>query len=719
MDREPQRHGLCGAAVTTGWETLPGSFPWPPPNLQVFSAFRVGQVDLRWDDPSAIAVGGGSIVPTKAAGTITITGVPATLQTATGTITIAAVPIAPGSTLSIGGVMLTAVDAIPVAGDDTFDGRGIGGVSAVASSIATAINTGTVSGWGVATATPSGDHVDIIAGPEGAAGNGVTLSTDTNLIILSGATLDGGTDADTLSIGLVTLVATVDPRVTGTFKVGPSNFDTAASICDAINDPTNHLTGLVVAIVAADIVTVIAAQAGTDGNAIPLSTTSYALALSGSYLSNGAGAYCPPINNTAWTIVGVNIYRSDNGQRGPYVRVNRVPIGSLAYRDAVDNTLIENEIVRWDGDWLSKGTDSNNADWIFRAKFTPVVKAYGQAVAANAPSDIILKINGVVVPAQAVFGPTGDVTLINQPTWDLAREAWVPPILPTAASEVTVTYRYNANLIPTDLDRTNQVFYRVTTVALDPTGTSPSGLIETPLGYCPPIGLAEVEAVDYIWREAKRRNLWILEQGGERVKLFKKKVSGLPCYCYLDPVTREYGQQPSARCPTCFGTGFVGGYDGPTDIILAPDDAERRVSQTPNGRRLEHGYEVWTTENPSITQRDFIVKQTGERYSIGPVRRPAIRGLPLQQHFNIQYLDEQDIRYRIPVTGTDDLPWPETRYTNPEKSPCEEADPYPTGFEYQATPMGTEVPKIPDGREIRGRTPVWANLTYGGKGGGV
>jgi len=27
------------------------------------------------------------------------------------------------------------------------------------------------------------------------------------------------------------------------------------------------------------------------------------------------------------------------------------------------------------------------------------------------------------------------------------------------------------------------------------------------------------------------------------------------------------------------------------------------------------------------------------------------------------------------------------------------------------------VAKIPDGREQRGRTPVWANLTYGGKGG--
>ncbi|NBQ99612.1 MAG: hypothetical protein EBT79_10510 [Actinobacteria bacterium] len=701
-----------------GWETLPGSFPWPPQNLQVFSAFRVGYVDLRWDDPSTIAVGGGSIAPTRAAGTITVTGVPDTLEQATGTLTVVSAPVPVGATVTVGGVVLTSVAGPPVPGDDTFDGSGPA-ASDVAASIAAAIGDGSVAGWGVATASAASDTVTLVAVPEGTAGNGVTLSTDTPLVTPSGATLDGGADAATLSIGLITLSATTGPRTTGTFTVGPTNFDTAASISDAIGDPTNHLVGTVVASVSADIVQVVAAVVGTDGNTIALATDSEALTLSGPYLSDGSGAYCPPVNNTAWTIVGVNIYRSDNGQRGPYVRVNRVPIGSLAYRDHVDNTLIEEEVVRWDGDWLSKATDPNNADWIFRAKFTPVVKPYGQAVAANAPTDVTLKIDGVVVPVQSVFGPTGDVTLINQPTWDLARERWVPPVLPSEYSAVTVTYRYNANLIQTDLDRTNQVFYRLTTVALDPTGTSPSGLVETPLGYCPPVGLAEVETVDWIWREAKRRNLYILEQGGERVKLFKRKVSGLPCPCYIDPATREYGQQPSARCGNCFGTGYVGGYDGPTDIIVAPDDAERRVSQTPNGRRLEHGYEVWTTENPSITQRDFIVKQTGERYSIGAVRRPAVRGLPLQQHFNIQYLDEQDIRYRVPVTGTDDLPWPETRYTNPELSACVEADPYPVGFDYQASPMGTEVPKIPDGREIRGRTPVWANTTYGGKGGGA
>ena len=704
----------------TGWEVLPGSFPWPPPNLQVFSAFRVGYVDLRWDDPSTVMTGD-AVALVQASGSIVVAATPSVELTATGTLSVVGL-VSPGDVVVVAGFPFVAVAGPRTPGADDFDCT-LPTSNAIAADLADALNDAANSLDGTVLATASGTTVTVDAGAPGVEGNDITLGSTTGGVSTSGPYLTGGSDAATFTVGGVrTLTAVSGPRTPGgsNFSVDGNTFDVADSIAAAVGDVANGFSSLVTATSQFGRVTLTAVPVGADGNALSVATTDpTALVLSGDYLTGGSGSTaCQGVNNSAWNIVGVNIYRSDNGQRGPYVRVNRVPIGSLAYRDHVDNTLIESEVVRWHGDWLSKGTDPNNADWIFRAKFVPVVKAYGQAVAANSPSDVLVKVNGVAIPVQSVFGPTGDVTLINQPTWDLARERWVPPVIPTEASEVTITYRYNANLIPTDLDRTNQVFYRVTTVALDTTGTSPSGLVETPLGYCPPVGLAEVETVDWIWREAKRRNLFILEQGGERVKLFKRKVSGLTCPCYLDPVTREYGQQPSARCPTCFGTGYVGGYDGPTDIIVAPDEADRRVSQTPNGRRLEHQYEVWTTENPSITQRDFIVKQTGERYSIGPVRRPAVRGLPLQQHFNIQYLDEQDIRYRVPVTGTDDLPWPETRYTNPELSPCEDADPYPVGFDYQAAPMGSEVPKIPDGREIRGRTPVWANTTYGGKGGG-
>jgi hypothetical protein len=441
--------------------------------------------------------------------------------------------------------------------------------------------------------------------------------------------------------------------------------------------------------------------------------------LSGETLEGGSGdPACDGKSNGMWNIVGVNIYRSDTGERGPYFRVNALPVGGTFYRDCTDNVLVENEIVDWDSQWIQKGDASNNRQWRFRTRRCPVVKREGQAVAADSPTDVIVSIDGVQVPVHMVFGPTGEIDLINQATYDPSTEKRVLPLLPNpdGSSAVTVTYYRQGNFVKTDLDTKAKIHYRLTTVAVDPTGTTPSGLVETPLGFTPPVSPVHTEVIDYIWREAVRRNRWILEQGGERVKLFIRRVTGVRCPCQWDERLFEFSEHPLNNCLDCYGTGFLVGYEGPIDIIIAPDDAERAVRQTPNGRRLEHTYEVWTGPRPLLSQRDFIVKQNGERYSIGPVRRTQARGVVLQQSFQIQFLDECDIRYKVPVLGLERLPWPETRFTNPEDATCVESDPYPVGFDYQAQSMASEVGKVPDGREQRGRTPVWANITYGGNG---
>jgi hypothetical protein len=276
---------------------------------------------------------------------------------------------------------------------------------------------------------------------------------------------------------------------------------------------------------------------------------------------------------------------------------------------------------------------------------------------------------------------------------------------------VEISYYTNRNHVRSGLDA--KLYYRITTVALDP--DTPSGLIETPLNRCEPYTNIAVETLDYIWREAVRRNNWILEQGGERVKAFVRKQSGIRCFCRRDERQVEYSQQPDSRCQICYGTGIVGGYEGPYETILAPDDGERRIAQTQSGRRVEHTYEVWTGPSPLVTQRDFFVKQTNERYSVGAVRRPTNRGNVLQQHFTIGYLDEGDIRYQVPINGTAGLPWPESRTgRDPEV-------PYPViGTQYHpqqvgthpATPMTTEKDNIGDEREKRGRTKVWENQNY-------
>jgi len=447
-----------------------------------------------------------------------------------------------------------------------------------------------------------------------------------------------------------------------------------------------------------------------------------------------------PQGNSQFQVVGVNIYRSDASDRGPYHRVNLFPLGSLFYRDQASYVYIVNEIVVLN-QWLFRGDGPNDRRWVFRTKCPIVKPAYVQPYQyprqnqsplwGSDPTDVSVTVNGQEVQLEQVFGKSHEVKLVNQPSWDAATQQYAPCDLPlNPDDEVLVTYYTIRNFIRSGLD--TKTWYRATTVALDP--SNPTGLIETPLEYCEPRSHIEVEPLDYIWREAIRRNNWILEQGGERVKALLRKTAGQECCCnaQIDDKVKVFNKQPSARCLYCYGTGFIGGFEGPYDIIIAPDDSERRVAQTEKGRTLEHSYEVFTGPSPSVTQRDFIVKQTNERYSIGPVRRPSNRGNYLQQHFNIRYFDEQDIRYKVPIVGTTAFVYPETRHTHephqsfamsykdeglpyviPEQRPMPPYQPGPT----QINPTITQKENIPDGRpawegEKRMRTATGENWEY-------
>ena len=705
----------------SGWEPTTGQFPWPPANVTAMSAFHSSDTDLRWDDPSTVQTG--PATPTTTASvSVTVAGNPNVLTAASGTLTLTGAPVT--GTVEIGGVTLTAVAG--VAGVDQFDGSSADPAT-VAANLAAAINSGSVGSWGIATAEADASVVTVTAGTAGTSGNTTTLSSTAPRIDASGTTLSGGLDADTLTLDSQVITA-VAARTAGgmNFGVGPTNFNTAQSIADAINDTTNNL-GFITATVDGDVVTIWAYLTGAMGDGITISTTNTtALVASDSQTRGGTGVPCPGKSNTQWTIVGVNVYRSETGERGPYYRVNNIPVASTFYRDRTNVVETTGEPIPWDGleygnGWTFRGDSPNSDAWRLRVKHQPIVKRFhqGDAIPANAPNDVEVYIDGVRAPVFKVFGQTGEIDLDRAAVWDPATETWSNPPTPTATSSVTVNYHWmKSNKLVGDLDKKAKVFYRVTTVAIDESGESSTGLVETPLGYCEPISPINSEKLDYVWKEAIRRNRWILEQGGERVKLFIRRVTGVPCQCVWDPRLEAYSKQPMNQCLSCYGTGWVGGYEGPIDIIVGPDDSERRVAQTPNGRRLEHVYEVWIGPSPMLSQRDFIVKQNGERYSIGPVRRTQVRGLVLQQSFQIGYLDTGDIRYQVPMGSLERLPWPETRVTNPEDSPCEEADPHPLGYDYQATPMMSETPKIPDGREKRGRTPVWQNIMYGGKGSG-
>lgn len=402
--------------------------------------------------------------------------------------------------------------------------------------------------------------------------------------------------------------------------------------------------------------------------------------------------------NSRFQLCGVNVYRSFDSEFGPFDRVNQYPIGTTFWRDQTDNVMILDEEVtddRWVLRGYNTGAELDAPRYVFRTERYPIVKEGSQFISANSITDVEVRIDGVPARLRRVYGDAGEIEIDPNPYPEVGTQSALPGTVPVEGTKVTVSYRYNRTYLRTDLSQ--RVFYRLTAVGhlikADCGPNDPTELLETPLDRGAATSNFEIEKLDWIWREAVRRNRWILDQGGERVKLFIRKAVGVRCPCF----NNDTHHQPLGDCLTCYGTGILGGYEGPYDVIIAPDDAERKISQKDTGRTVEHMEDVWTTPSPLISQRDFIVKINGERYSVGSVRMPSNRGMLLQQHFMIGHLDEKDIRYMVPID-------------NPNRYLINRVHPAIPPLNSPA--QVTDKPNIPDEREIRGRTIAWENIVY-------
>lgn len=388
--------------------------------------------------------------------------------------------------------------------------------------------------------------------------------------------------------------------------------------------------------------------------------------------------------NGRFNLLGTNVYRSFGSEYGPFYRMNAVPVGSLFWRDMSTIRVVLQEDVSKNFVPSGPGTAANG-DYIFRTDHSPIVIDPIPGGINCVRMNMRVTVDGQPAVVDWLDAANGIVRLSKDGVFDVVNQKLSAPVLPNSdgSSTVLVNYRYTDNQLPT-LDK--RIFYRVTTVAYDDDGQ----LLETPLDEAACANSYEVEKLNYIWREAIRRNHWMLDHGGERVKVFIRKNAGIQCGC-----NSNLHGQPKSDCDVCFGAGFVGGYDGPYDITIAPDDAEMNFKQEIRGRSMVKQYETWTGPSPLLSQRDFILKLNGDRYGIGPVRMPSNRGMHLQQFFIISHLDSVDIRYKIPAIDPATLAYPQTRYTVPGRG--------------DATPMITDAGQIPAERQERGNTVSYEN----------
>lgn len=148
----------------------------------------------------------------------------------------------------------------------------------------------------------------------------------------------------------------------------------------------------------------------------------------------------------------------------------------------------------------------------------------------------------------------------------------------------------------------------------------------------------------------------------------------------------------------CYGTGYIGGYEGPYSLLVAPPETEKTVNLFDVGLHVSYDWMTWTGPYPLLTDRDFVVRQNNERFSVARVNPQGQRGAIFQQHFMLAPLDHKDIRYYVPISGGATVPPEWDRYRKDQ----------PT----EASPEMPNKPEIPDQYEYRGRTVTFENIVY-------
>lgn len=157
----------------------------------------------------------------------------------------------------------------------------------------------------------------------------------------------------------------------------------------------------------------------------------------------------------------------------------------------------------------------------------------------------------------------------------------------------------------------------------------------------------------------------LLSVTGKPAVLIKRVRTGITCACY-----RPSSEYADDRCPYCYGTKFVFGYEqyfnpkrSDGRILVRPGPAEDNLKMLDAGLESEFNVELWTLSTPTIKNRDIIImfdldNNEEFRYEVMSVtRNNTITSLQGGQKLRVQRIRKTDVAYQIRVfKDTSNLP---------------------------------------------------------------
>ena len=149
----------------------------------------------------------------------------------------------------------------------------------------------------------------------------------------------------------------------------------------------------------------------------------------------------------------------------------------------------------------------------------------------------------------------------------------------------------------------------------------------------------------------------LLSTTGRPAVLIKRVQTGITCACYL--ASSEY---PDDRCPLCYGTKFVFGYEqffnprrSDGRIMVRPGPTDEQTKMYEAGLESEFPLGLWTLAVPTIKTRDVIVlfdQDDNEefRYEVTTVtRNNTVLGQEGGQLFKVMRIRKFDPAYQIRI----------------------------------------------------------------------
>ena len=163
------------------------------------------------------------------------------------------------------------------------------------------------------------------------------------------------------------------------------------------------------------------------------------------------------------------------------------------------------------------------------------------------------------------------------------------------------------------------------------------GMLSKPVQY-------HVTTVDKWFNKINERNMWILKNTGQLFDLYTRKYEGETCTnCY----DKARGRAGMDSCTTCFGTGFVGGYEPEVQLYLRLSPAEESLDVATEDLTYNSLPSAWTITPIKINNRDLLIGQDGTIYSVLSMFEGQAAGYLFHQELKLKTLDPYDNRYNI------------------------------------------------------------------------